>query len=172
MRPRLPGSRKWSGRNAAKPADRDNRRGVFHRLLRCEPLEDRSLLSVAPPTILPLNVVLISDAVAQAQQIRAAAAMDTIPIVYHSRHDDHDRARRHSCLGVGIAQRRSNRRRGDRGSRQFRRNRPWQVRRSQFGHAAEPGGCLGTVALSAHEQRSCGRIRLRRGCWCGRRGIC
>ncbi|MCX5676783.1 MAG: DUF4347 domain-containing protein [Planctomycetota bacterium] len=44
-----------------------------------EPLEDRCLLSVAP-----LNVVLVSDAVAQAQQVRAAAAKDTIAIVYHS----------------------------------------------------------------------------------------
>ena len=44
------------------------------RLLAIETLEDRSLLSV--------NVVLISDAVAQAQQIRAAAAPDTIAIVY------------------------------------------------------------------------------------------
>ena len=44
-----------------------------------EPLEDRCLLSVAP-----LNVALISDAVAQAQQVRAAAANGTIAIVYHA----------------------------------------------------------------------------------------
>ena len=56
----------------------------YHRRLICEELEDRRLLSVAPPTILPLNVVFISDAVAQAPQIRAAAAIDTIPIVYNA----------------------------------------------------------------------------------------
>ena len=42
-------------------------------------LEDRCLLSIAP-----LNVALVSDAVAQAQQVRAAAAKDTIAIVYHA----------------------------------------------------------------------------------------
>ena len=51
----------------------------YHRRLVCEPLEDRCLLSVAP-----LNVALISDGVAQAQQVRAAAAKDTIAIVYNS----------------------------------------------------------------------------------------
>jgi len=55
------------------------RRDVFHRPLRCEPLEDRCLLSVAP-----LDVVLVSDAVAQAQQVRDAAATDTVAIVYHA----------------------------------------------------------------------------------------
>jgi hypothetical protein len=44
--------------------------------LAVETLEERTLLS--------LSVVLISDAVAQAQQIRAAAATDTIAIVYHA----------------------------------------------------------------------------------------
>ncbi len=44
--------------------------------LAMETLEERTLLS--------LNVVLISDAVTQAQQIRAAAATDTIAIVYHA----------------------------------------------------------------------------------------
>ncbi|MBU4399613.1 MAG: DUF4347 domain-containing protein, partial [Planctomycetes bacterium] len=55
------------------------RRNVYHRRLRMEPLEDRCLLSVAP-----LSVALISDAVAEAQQVRAAAAMDTIAIVYNA----------------------------------------------------------------------------------------
>ncbi len=55
------------------------RRDVYNRRLRMEPLEDRCLLSVAP-----LSVALISDAVAEAQQVRAAAAMDTIAIVYHA----------------------------------------------------------------------------------------
>ena len=74
-----------SERHTAKPR-RDFLGGLGHhnRRLILEELEDRRLLSVAPPTVLPLNVVLISDAVAQAPQIRAAAAMDTIPIVYHS----------------------------------------------------------------------------------------
>jgi hypothetical protein len=53
--------------------------GLFHRRLLVEPLEDRWLLSVAP-----LNVVLVSDAVAQVQQVCDAAAKDTIAIVYHS----------------------------------------------------------------------------------------
>lgn len=44
-----------------------------------EPLEDRYLFSV-----IPLNVVLVSDAVAQAEQIRRAATGDTIAIIYHS----------------------------------------------------------------------------------------
>jgi hypothetical protein len=44
-----------------------------------ETLESRTLLSVAP-----LNVALVSDAVAQAQEVRAAAAKDTIAIVYQS----------------------------------------------------------------------------------------
>ena len=52
----------------------------YHRRLSMEPLEDRSLLSVTSP----LNVVLISDAVAQAAQIRAAASQGTIAIVYHA----------------------------------------------------------------------------------------
>ena len=53
---------------------------MFNRLLRHEPLEDRSLLSVAP--VLPLSIALISDAVVQAEQIQQAAAKDTIAIVY------------------------------------------------------------------------------------------
>ena len=44
-----------------------------------ETLESRTLLSVAP-----LNIALVSDAVAQAQEVRAAAAKDTIAIVYQS----------------------------------------------------------------------------------------
>jgi hypothetical protein len=52
------------------------RQGIQHRRLGIEPLEVRTLLSI--------NVVLISDAVAQAQQVRDAAAKDTIAIVYHN----------------------------------------------------------------------------------------
>jgi len=52
---------------------------VYHRRLACEALEDRSLLSVTP-----LNVVLISDAVAQAGLVHRAAAKDTIAIVYRA----------------------------------------------------------------------------------------
>lgn len=51
----------------------------YHRRLRYEAIEVRTLLSVTP-----LNVALISDAVTQAQQVRAAAASGTIAIVYHA----------------------------------------------------------------------------------------
>ena len=44
-----------------------------------EQLENRFMPSVAP-----LNVVLVSDAVAQAEQIRKAATKDTIAIIYNS----------------------------------------------------------------------------------------
>ena len=50
---------------------------ISHRTLGCDWLEERCLLSVAP-----LNIALISDAVAQAEQIRQAAAKDTLAIVY------------------------------------------------------------------------------------------
>ncbi len=49
---------------------------MFRRLA-VESLESRCLLSVAP-----LNVALVSDAVAQAQEVRAAAAKGTIALVY------------------------------------------------------------------------------------------
>ena len=52
---------------------------VHHRRLSYESLEDRRLLSVAP-----LNVALISDAVAQAEEIQRAATKDTIAIIYHA----------------------------------------------------------------------------------------
>ena len=68
-----------SDRRAAKPAARSNRSNVFHRSLRCEILEDRCLLALAP-----LNVALVNDAIAQAQQVRDAAAMETTAIVYRS----------------------------------------------------------------------------------------
>ncbi|MGA2033344.1 MAG: DUF4347 domain-containing protein, partial [Thermoguttaceae bacterium] len=42
------------------------------------------MLSVAPPTFLPLNVVLISDAVAQAPQVHDAAANGTIAEIYNA----------------------------------------------------------------------------------------
>ena len=72
-------SKKSSRINSFFPTRISSHLHVHNRRLLCEPLEDRRLLSVAP-----LNVVLISDAVAQAQQIRAAAAIDTIAIVYHA----------------------------------------------------------------------------------------
>ena len=53
--------------------------GSHNRRLIVEALEDRRLLSVAP-----LNIALISDAVAQAAQIQHAAAQDTIATVYHA----------------------------------------------------------------------------------------
>ena len=96
----------FSGRSRQLAASRKAtvRRAAPHeRPLRCEPLEDRALLSVDPwpafagleqgdATVSPidegpiheasLNVAVISDAVAQAEQIRQAAAPDTIAIVY------------------------------------------------------------------------------------------
>ena len=72
------GAKKSRNRRRIAHARRDPR----HRRLMCEALEDRTLLSVAAPA--PLNVALISDAVAQAQQVRDAAANGTIAIVYHS----------------------------------------------------------------------------------------
>ena len=55
------------------------RLGHRGRPLGMEPLEDRRMLAVTP-----LSVVLVSDAVAQAQQVCVAAAKETIAIVYHS----------------------------------------------------------------------------------------
>lgn len=63
----------------AKQRRESSARNVHHRRLLCEPLEDRRLLSVAP-----LKVMLISDSIAQAQQISAAATNDTIAVVYHA----------------------------------------------------------------------------------------
>ena len=60
------------------------RLGDNYRRLVGEPLERRDLLSVVPLSVVPLDVALVSDAVVQAQQIRAAAAKDTIVVVYHS----------------------------------------------------------------------------------------
>lgn len=70
---------KGSGRPSGK--QRQNSLGIspYHRRLALEALEVRTLLAAAP-----LNVALISDAVAQAQQVRAAAAPGTIAIVYPS----------------------------------------------------------------------------------------
>jgi hypothetical protein len=59
-------------RRASRKSNRSRR--LWH-----EFLEERCLLSSAP-----LNVALISDAVAQAEQIRLAAAQETIAIVYHA----------------------------------------------------------------------------------------
>ena len=73
---------KWatrSHRRRSKPRQGTLGLSRYQRRLRMESLEVRTLLSVAP-----LNVALISDAVAQAQQVRAAAATGTIAIVYHA----------------------------------------------------------------------------------------
>ena len=80
--PRWFAGAKHSGTKARQRAH--EYRGYDYRRLQIQPLEDRSLLSVAPPTFLPLNVVLISDAVAQAPQVRDAAANGTIAIVYRA----------------------------------------------------------------------------------------
>jgi autotransporter-associated beta strand protein len=53
----------------------------YHRGLRCESLEVRRLLSLAP-LVAPLNIALISNGVAQAAEIQHAAAAGTIAIVY------------------------------------------------------------------------------------------
>ena len=66
-------------RHTAKPRQSTFGLSPYHRRLGFEALELRTLLSVAP-----LNVALISDAVAQAQQVRTAAANGTIAIVYHA----------------------------------------------------------------------------------------
>src|SRR5436309_373710 len=63
----------------AKTRNALRRPGHRNRPLRVEPLEVRYVLAVAP-----LNVALISDDVAQAQQVRAAATKETIAIVYHA----------------------------------------------------------------------------------------
>ena len=72
---------KWATRSKRVGSRRKAVRTLspFNRRLVCEALEDRRLLSLAP-----LNVALISDAVAQAEQIRFAAAKDTIAVIYHA----------------------------------------------------------------------------------------
>lgn len=64
-------------RGTSKPRRAGLGLSVRHRRLRIEVMEDRTLLSVAP-----MNVALVSDAVARAEQIRQAAAKDTIAIIY------------------------------------------------------------------------------------------
>jgi len=79
--------RRFDRRCSTGVASRPHFRGI-------EDLEQRVLLSASPAlpgvhlvdpgcslAVAPLNVVLVSDAVAQAQQVRAAAAPDTIAIV-------------------------------------------------------------------------------------------
>ena len=68
-----------SKQRRSKPRRNTLGNSAYHRRPGFETLEVRSLLSVAP-----LNVALISDAVAQAQQVRAAAMPDTIAIVYRA----------------------------------------------------------------------------------------
>ena len=60
-----------------KPHHRASNLSIHSRKLTLEPLEDRRMLSVSP-----LNIALISDAVAQAEQIQQAATEDTIAIIY------------------------------------------------------------------------------------------
>ncbi len=69
-----------SGRRTTKPRQNAlGHRGHNYRPLGFETLEVRTLLSVAP-----LSVAVISDGVAQAQEVCAAAATGTIAIVYHA----------------------------------------------------------------------------------------
>ena len=75
---------KRGGRRARRSTKQRRNAIGHHRGLALEPLEDRTLLSVAPLNIAPLNVALVSDAVAQAQQVRAAAANGTIAIIYNA----------------------------------------------------------------------------------------
>ena len=79
---RGPRLRNWAtrfGRGTRKPHRSTNGLCLTHRRLAVRPLEDRQMLSGTP-----LDVALISDSVAEAQQIQKAAAKDTIAIVYQA----------------------------------------------------------------------------------------
>src|SRR5882724_8893116 len=84
----------WKSRSSNHPKKNDHLKGCLRRfpraaaLLRFEPLEDRTVptlfRAIERQTSPPLNVVLVSDAVAQADEVVSAATEGTIAVIYDS----------------------------------------------------------------------------------------